>query len=308
MKGIFDELDLTYDQNHRGQRQYHSNEWHLLPMLSSSSSPPSSSSSNSNDSSSSSIIDNVDDLKSHDLGAKLEDALIQVRLLQQSQEQKQKQRNTNKYGVVFLGMDAPILPLNDIVVGLRKASSSYTSSSSQPQQPVATLCPAYDGGYVMLCVPPNADPSKTFLSTQNMYWSHPLTAISQIKTLTDQNIQTQIGRVMHDIDVPNDVIELCLKMETIIPKETKTTFDGGNNSNNKKNLDYPSGWECTFSNNDNVNNNSNSTNSNTNCSATMPMVTSRHPICYFTRQALTDAGIFPLTKDSIASISSLTKN
>ena len=304
MKGIFDELDLTYYE-----RQYHSNGWHLLPMLSSSSSP-SASSSNSNDSSSNSSIDNVDDLKSHDLGAKLEDALIQVRLLQQSQEQKQKQRNTNKYGVVFLGMDAPILPLNDIVVGLRKASSSYTSSSSQPQQqPVATLCPAYDGGYVMLCVPPNADPSKTFLSTQNMYWSHPLTAISQIKTLTDQNIQTQIGRVMHDIDVPNDVIELCLKMETIIPKETKTTFDGGNNSNNnKKNLDYPSGWECTFSNNDNVNNNSNIRDSKTNSSATMPMVTSRHPICYYTRQALTNAGIFPLTKDSIASISSLTKN
>jgi glycosyltransferase A (GT-A) superfamily protein (DUF2064 family) len=306
MKGIFNELDLTYDQNHRGQRQYHSNNWHLLPMLSSSSS--------SNSGGSNTSIDNVDDLKSHDLGAKLEDALIQVRLLQQSQKQQQSNTNTNNYGVVFLGMDAPILPLNDIVEGLRKASSSCTSSSSsQPQQqPVATLCPAYDGGYVMLCVPPNADPSKTFLSTQNMYWSHPLTAISQIKTLTDQNIQTQIGRVMHDIDVPNDVIELCLKMETIIPKETKATCDDRNNSNNKKNLDYPSGWECSSSNyensnnNNNNNNNNNSTESNNNCSTRIPMVTSRHPICYYTQKALTDAGIFPLTKDSIAAISSLT--
>ena len=176
MKTILDELGLTTycsDQHRRGRR-YHNNDWQLLPMLSSDG-----------------------DLRSNDLGAKLEDALVRVR---EFQSDSNGDGDGQQHGVVFLGMDAPILPLDDIVEGLRKASSKSSSTKTKKdedeEQPIATLCPAHDGGYAMLCVPPNADPSKTFLSSKQMYWSHPLTAISQLKALTDQNVKIHIGQII----------------------------------------------------------------------------------------------------------------
>lgn len=129
------------------------------------------------------------DLESSDLGAKLEDALNRVR-----------SSDGGKSGVAFLGMDSPILSLGDIALGLLNAKTV---------PPTAMLCPADDGGYGMLCVPPNADASKTFY---NMYWSHALTALSQIKTLTDQGIMVKIGKCMHDIDEPSDVQALSHRL------------------------------------------------------------------------------------------------
>jgi len=258
-------------------------------------------------SSSSSSHNNDDDLKSNDLGAKLEDALVQVRMLPQQEQQQNQSRNNKNYsnnndnGVVFLGMDAPILPLNDIVEGLRKASSSSSSSLlvDQDQQPnitAATLCPSYDGGYVMVCIPPNAIPSKTFLSTQHMYWSHSLTAISQMKCLTDQNIKVCVGQIMYDIDEPSDIHQLCQYLQKNVEnKTTKTTTTSTNkicnDNDNKKNLDYRSGWSC--SNNDTATTtNIVDGNSDITVMATTLTVTSRHPTCYFTRQTLIEAGLF----------------
>mmetsp|Transcript_5421 Transcript_5421/g.6248 ORF Transcript_5421/g.6248 Transcript_5421/m.6248 type:complete len:505 (+) Transcript_5421:77-1591(+) len=284
MKRIFDELDLITDNSN--------NTWHLLPMLMPSALASSSPSSSHND-------DIDDDLKSHDLGAKLEDALIQVRMLSQQEQQRSQSRNNNDNGVVFLGMDAPILPLNDIVEGLRKASSSLKADQDQQLNiTAATLCPSYDGGYVMVCIPPNAIPSKTFLSTQHMYWSHSLTAISQMKCLTDQNIKVCVGQIMYDIDEPSDVHQLCHYLQKNIENETAETTSStatnkicNDDNDNKKNLDYQSGWSS--SNNDTTStSNSPDGNNNSTMTATTLTVTSRHPTCYFTRQTLIKAGLF----------------
>lgn len=202
--------------------------WHLLPMMS----KPS-------------------DLRSNDLGAKLEDALERVRLLEGIQHR----------GVVFLGMDAPILPLTDIVSGLEKAAV----------QKEAVLCPAMDGGYAMLCVPDIAVPSRTF---RNMYWSHPWTGMSQAKAITDQGIKLSIGTVVRDIDETRDVQELCSYLGIEMPSSQSTTMPTDDNDGRvkceTKNLELPSGrasWLPTD----------------------LEEVATSHPTCHFTRKALLGA-------------------
>jgi len=217
MEDILNELDLTIKKD--------SNEiddafdaWHLLPMMS-----------------------KTNDLRSNDLGVKLEDALVRVRKLE---------GENSKHGVVFLGMDAPILPLEDIVAGLERAT----------EHEAATLCPARDGGYAMLCVPHTAVPSWTF---GDMYWSHPWTGMSQAKAITDQGIQLYIGTVVRDIDETSDVEELSRHLGITSSQAT----DGGNSILAKKNLELPSGrppWLLLD----------------------FKEVASSHPTCHFTRKAL----------------------
>ena len=222
MEKILSEVGLTTDNGDDFAS------WHLLPMMS----KPS-------------------DLRSNDLGAKLEDALERVRKIEGGQ----------KHGVVFLGMDSPILPLTDIVSGLEKAAI----------QKEATLCPAMDGGYAMLCVPDIAVPSRTF---RNMYWSHPWTGMSQAKAITDQGIKLSIGTVVRDIDEACDVEELCSHLGIQLPSsQTTTTCTKDENSSvqhAKKNLELPSGRSPCLS-------------------SDQEEVTSSHPICHFTRIALTGA-------------------
>jgi glycosyltransferase A (GT-A) superfamily protein (DUF2064 family) len=103
-------------------------------------------------------------------------------------------------GVVFLGMDSPALPLRDILTGLQLATINKGS---------ALLCPADDGGYGMLCIPEAACRLSVF---EGVYWSHPLTAVSQLKTLTDRSIAVVLGQLMHDIDEPDDVERLCKRL------------------------------------------------------------------------------------------------
>jgi len=91
--------------------------------------------------------------------------------------------------IVFLGMDSPEIPLEEITKALQRPDSE------------ATLCPSQDGGYGMICVPQKC-PVEVF---DNILWSHPLTALAQIKALTDQNIIVRMGRIMHDMDEPEDV-------------------------------------------------------------------------------------------------------
>ena len=164
--------------------------------------------------------------------------------------------------IVFLGMDAPILPLTDIVGGLERAAI----------QKEATLCPAMDGGYAMLCVPDIAVPSRTF---RNMYWSHPWTGMSQAKAITDQGIKLSIGTVVRDIDEACDVEELCSHLGIQMPSSQTTTTtctadEGSSVKRRKKNLEPPSGRSPYLS-------------------LDQDEVTSSHPTCHFTRIALTGA-------------------
>lgn len=115
------------------------------------------------------------DLRSRDLGNQLANALTEAKKMVGGP-------------VVFLGMDSPQLPLDEI----------QTALSTKHH---ATLCPSQDGGYGMLTVPHDT-PSSIF---ENVLWSHPLTAVSQLKSLSDAHIPIRLGRIMLDIDEPEDV-------------------------------------------------------------------------------------------------------
>eukprot|EP00546_Thalassionema_frauenfeldii_P007503 CAMPEP_0178915888 /NCGR_PEP_ID=MMETSP0786-20121207/12298_1 /TAXON_ID=186022 /ORGANISM="Thalassionema frauenfeldii, Strain CCMP 1798" /LENGTH=285 /DNA_ID=CAMNT_0020589091 /DNA_START=140 /DNA_END=997 /DNA_ORIENTATION=+ len=127
-------------------------------------------------------------LQQADLGYLLQNALGQAKQL----------LAPSRGGIVFLGMDSPELPLEEITKALQRTDDE------------ATLCPSQDGGYGMLCVS-QACPSKVF---NDILWSHPLTALAQMKALTDQSIIVRIGRIMHDIDEPEDVRQLIQKLRS----------------------------------------------------------------------------------------------
>ncbi|KAG7337535.1 DUF2064 domain containing protein [Nitzschia inconspicua] len=261
-----------------------SNSWILLPML-------------------------EGDLNTSDLGAKLEDALILARAHFQTKTSTttttttttSDNNNQNDDGsggpVVFLGMDSPILSLQDIITGIQMATTNK-SPTNHDECPSAMICPADDGGYGMVCVPSTADPKRTF---SNMLWSHPLTAISQIKALTDQSIKVSIGKVMHDIDEPDDVRKLCqyLKQQhhhhhQQQQQSIKTDETSGNmvemmttSAYNLKNLEYVHGE----SKNDAIEcgGGSSSNNSVSNINQTIEDRFTSHPCCFYTRQALVQA-------------------
>jgi glycosyltransferase A (GT-A) superfamily protein (DUF2064 family) len=152
--------------------------------------------------------------------------------------------------VVFMGMDCPHLPLDEIVTALSPSSSSSVAASASMSSPslvsypspcaatdhpsastrsgmdvVAHICPAADGGWVMLSVPPEIPTDVPFA---NVKWSHSLTALSQIKALTDvvllneqakdgifvSGCVVRVGRVMSDIDEPEDVLGLVSRLNS----------------------------------------------------------------------------------------------
>lgn len=101
--------------------------------------------------------------------------------------------------VLFLGMDSPELPLEELIGSI--------SVASDPSE--ALLCPANDGGCGMLAVPPQAPTETVFAGIR---WSNPLTALGQLKVLTDHTVPVKLGRMMNDIDEPEDVKALCKRL------------------------------------------------------------------------------------------------
>ena len=174
--------------------------WILMPMLSGDN--------DDDDDDGSSNDDDNDDWQSSDLGAKLASALRRVRQIAK-QQQQQPEQHQPPGPVVFLGMDAPELPLDEICAALLVSSPESTST--------AVLCPASDGGYGMLSVPPNVDDAHAHADVfADMLWSHPLTDLCQIKALTDAGVtSTRIGKLMHDVDEPDDVAALAQRLSSL---------------------------------------------------------------------------------------------
>jgi Uncharacterized protein conserved in bacteria (DUF2064) len=115
--------------------------------------------------------------------------------------------------VILLGMDAPELPLAEIVAACDPSRRLYHSA--------ALMCPAADGGYGLLVVPPLAPAQSIF---DGVLWSHELTALSQLKALSDQGVATVIGPLMHDIDTARDLDQLVQRLESTTASES--SLDG----------------------------------------------------------------------------------
>lgn len=164
------------------------------------------------------IDSDTNHMKSTDLGCILENALTVARRRQEQNRNEQKRQpihdeyatgtidhDVNSTGhVIFLGMDSPEIPLHEII-RIVQCDNHYKTS--------ALLLPSDDGGYGMIAIPYIADATQTFNS--GIIWSDPLTALSQIKALTDQSILVIIGPVMYDIDTPDDVRKLCHRIQEL---------------------------------------------------------------------------------------------
>jgi len=157
-----------------------------------------------------------------------DDEMVSSNSLKESECDDDDDDDNSNHAVLFLGMDSPELPLGEIVRGLQLSRGGkylvrehkYPMPQPQTQQPTpqsqprqrhahtgkAHLCPANDGGYALLSLPPSAPPSRIF---SNVRWSHPLTAVSQLKALTDAGVDVSIGRLMHDVDEAEDVRDLA---------------------------------------------------------------------------------------------------
>ncbi|CAJ1934635.1 unnamed protein product [Cylindrotheca closterium] len=214
-------------------------------------------------------------LQSSDLGDILQHALDRVVETPWNQNQERPMSST---GVVFLGMDSPELALPDIVKGLHLASDEVDNQDGEHDKSrlPAVLCPSDDGGYGMLCVPSTSVSRRIF---ENVYWSHPLTAVSQLKALTDASIPVILGQLMHDIDEPEDVTKLCQRISSrakIVTENNVATKLTG--------LEMPSSYSS----------------SSLDMSATedtkVTHVKSLHPECKYTKLALEELGSLD-TKD-----------
>lgn len=136
-------------------------------------------------------------LKSSYLSDILENALHRVRL---------RLRKLKSEGpVIFVGMDSPDIPLDELAYALEDRKR-------------ARVCPSADGGYGLLSVPSHAPAHRIFAGVR---WSDPLTLASQLKALTDEDVRVTIGRVMYDVDEPNDVVQLVERLQ-----EKENRLDG----------------------------------------------------------------------------------
>ena len=125
----------------------------------------------------------------------------------------------------------------------------------------AYMIPASDGGYAMLCLPSHACPLRTFRGAsikinksngvdsdcQFIRWSDPLTALSQLKALTDQDdINVTIGTMRDDIDDKNDLVSLSNRLIASRLGSSSSRWiigvgSGGDSNNSKGNNDFISG-------------------------------------------------------------------
>ena len=127
------------------------------------------------------------DLKSSDLGTALRDEYVRI-------------RSQSRGAVVFLGSDAPDLPIDYVL-----------DACACARQGTAAICEALDGGYVLLALPSNAPP-EVF---DGVKWSCSETANSQRERLQacGVGVRTLLGR-WSDIDEVTDVHALLERLKT----------------------------------------------------------------------------------------------
>ena len=245
MKSILQSLNLSIASIHNGPSIFDG--WILLPMASEASKA---------------------DLTSTSLGSKLEDALDKTRQLL-TDIQDIVISKTNNQAVLFLGMDAPEVPLEEIAYGLTVSSTNK-----------AHMCPADDGGYGLLSVPRDAPSSQIFSGVR---WSSKLTAASQLKALSDCNIGISIGKMMNDIDEPDDVVRLARRL--VCSRNSRSSQDDGSGSIKDDVLKMPSSGirgSSMFS-------DANATNEN---------------VCQYTWKALLDLNVITRSNDGCFCLSS----
>ena len=152
-------------------------------------------------------------LRSSDLGSKLAGMLEQTRSMVQTEFGCDGGDGTpsSPPAVAFLGMDSPELPTEEIAYALELASGQLPNSSvanNSNNGGSAYINPSHDGGYGMLCLPPQAPPSVF----EGVRWSDPLTAVSQMKALSDEGIAVTVGSLMRDIDEMDDLVGLAKRL------------------------------------------------------------------------------------------------
>lgn len=151
------------------------------------------------------------DLQSSHLGSKLANALTRILKFHPDQP------------VAFVGMDSPELPIDEIHHAVKFVSQA-------PQK--AYMNPAQDGGYGMLCIPPCAT-NRIF---EGVRWSSSLTAVSQMKALSDNGIDTVLGSLMNDIDEVDDLINLAKRLIMLHSKSDHLSQTGRSEECNEDEL------------------------------------------------------------------------
>jgi len=168
-----------------------------------------------------------------------------LRLARRRQQQQQSASRTNPTNtaaagtVVFLGMDCPEVPVAELRAAVTRNRSNDTATTSE-----ALLCPAADGGYGMLAVSlsTNGSNEKLFGCFDGVPWSHPLTAVAQLKALTDAGCCVTLGPLMHDIDTPDDVTALCERMGGSSGAVATTLEQQQQSADDENCLRRPSAW------------------------------------------------------------------
>lgn len=111
--------------------------------------------------------------------------------------------------VIFVGMDTPELPWAEVIAAKNAAEMESN----------AYICPASDGGYTLLGLPPSAREG----SFEGVLWSDPRTCASQKMVLASNHVMTRNGGTYDDVDEPDDVVGLVRRArqglaESLCPK------------------------------------------------------------------------------------------
>ena len=180
-------------------------------------------------------------LQSSDLGSKLAGMLVQTRTMVQKEFSGQDDTPQQAPAVAFLGMDAPELPVEEIAYALELASGQQqleeesaidhnnNNNNNNSNRGTAYINPSHDGGYGMLCLPPQASPGVF----EGVRWSDPLTAVSQIKALTDEGMAVTVGSLMRDIDTMEDLLGLAERLRLARSRSRKHDEGSGENKNGR---------------------------------------------------------------------------